>query len=180
MRKGDVANRHGDHAIALLGVILVRPVPQMLAGRPQCGGRRFGSTKPNGRSVTRQPGVVALRLSLGTTTDLATLQTRPTEELLWKSKNTDLERRVLAHEQILQVLITHMAAAEPRFLDRLQKIFTKHWREQDSNPRSRFRYSPLGAASCRLGDPSPSLRQNGMLVRPTALLPPWNAIAVAV
>ena len=41
-------------------------------------------------------------------------------------ENTDLERRVLAHEQILQVLIAHMAEAEPRFLDRLQKIFTKH------------------------------------------------------
>jgi hypothetical protein len=41
-------------------------------------------------------------------------------------ENTDLERRVLAHEQILQVLIAHMAEAEPRFLDRLQQIFTKH------------------------------------------------------
>jgi hypothetical protein len=34
-------------------------------------------------------------------------------------ENTDLERRVLAHEQILQVLIAHMAEAEPKFLDRL-------------------------------------------------------------
>ena len=41
-------------------------------------------------------------------------------------ENTDLERRVLAHEQILQVLIAHMAEAEPKFLDRLQQIFTKH------------------------------------------------------
>ena len=40
--------------------------------------------------------------------------------------------------------------------------------------------SEPSAASCRLGDPSPSLRQNGMLVMPTALLPPWNAIGVAV
>jgi len=31
-------------------------------------------------------------------------------------ENTDLERRVLAHEQILQVLIAHMAEAEPKFL----------------------------------------------------------------
>ena len=30
-------------------------------------------------------------------------------------ENTDLERRVLAHEQILQVLIAHMAEAEPKF-----------------------------------------------------------------
>jgi hypothetical protein len=44
-------------------------------------------------------------------------------------ENTDLERRVLAHEQILQVLIAHMAEGEPKFLDRLQQIFTKitHW-----------------------------------------------------
>jgi hypothetical protein len=41
-------------------------------------------------------------------------------------ENTDLERRVLAHEQILQVLIAHLAEAEPKFLDRLQQIFTKH------------------------------------------------------
>jgi hypothetical protein len=41
-------------------------------------------------------------------------------------ENTDLERRVLAHEQILQVLIAHMAEAEPKFLARLQQIFTKH------------------------------------------------------
>src|ERR1700731_1876103 len=41
-------------------------------------------------------------------------------------ENADLERRVLANEQILQVLIAHMAEAEPKFLDRLQQIFTKH------------------------------------------------------
>jgi hypothetical protein len=41
-------------------------------------------------------------------------------------ENTDLEQRVLAHEQILQVLIAHMAEAEPKFLDRLQQIFTRH------------------------------------------------------
>jgi len=41
-------------------------------------------------------------------------------------ENTDLERRVLAHEQILQVVIAHMAEAEPNFLDRLLQIFAKH------------------------------------------------------
>jgi len=40
-------------------------------------------------------------------------------------ENTDLERRVLAHEQILKVLIAHMAETEPNS-GRLQKIFTKH------------------------------------------------------
>ena len=44
-------------------------------------------------------------------------------------EDTDLDPRVLAHEQILQVLIAHMAEAEPIFLDRLQQVFTKptHW-----------------------------------------------------
>jgi hypothetical protein len=41
-------------------------------------------------------------------------------------ENTDLERRVLAHEQILQVLIAHMAEVEPKILDRLEQIFTRH------------------------------------------------------
>ena len=40
-------------------------------------------------------------------------------------ENTDLERRVLAHEQILLVLIAHLAEAEPKFLDRLKEIFTQ-------------------------------------------------------
>jgi len=35
-------------------------------------------------------------------------------------ENTDLERRVLAHERILQILIVHMAESEPKFLDRLR------------------------------------------------------------
>ena len=53
------------------------------------------------------------------------LQTRP----ILGVENTDLEGRVLAHERILQVLIAHMAEAEPKFLDRLQQVFTKptHW-----------------------------------------------------
>jgi hypothetical protein len=40
--------------------------------------------------------------------------------------DVEIRIRVLAHEQILQVLIAHMAEAEPKFLDRLQQIFTKH------------------------------------------------------
>jgi hypothetical protein len=51
------------------------------------------------------------------------LQTRPRRKVM-NVEDTDLERRVLAHEQILQVLIAHMAEAEPKFLDRLQQIFT--------------------------------------------------------
>lgn len=36
---------------------------------------------------------------------------------------TDLERRVLAHERILQSLIAYMSRTEPRFLDHLKKRF---------------------------------------------------------
>jgi hypothetical protein len=39
---------------------------------------------------------------------------------------TALERKVLAHEQILQVLIGHLAESEPKFLDRLKAVFTRH------------------------------------------------------
>ena len=38
-------------------------------------------------------------------------------------ENTDLERRVLAHEQILQALIVHMAETEPEFITRLNRAF---------------------------------------------------------
>lgn len=38
-------------------------------------------------------------------------------------ENTDLERRVLAHERILRALIRHMAEAEPDFLARLKRTF---------------------------------------------------------
>jgi hypothetical protein len=41
------------------------------------------------------------------------------------AENTDLERRVLAHEQILQALIAHMAEVEPKFLHRLRHAFTE-------------------------------------------------------
>jgi hypothetical protein len=39
-------------------------------------------------------------------------------------EDTDLERRVLAHERILQSLIAHMAEAEPAFIGRLSAVFS--------------------------------------------------------
>ena len=39
------------------------------------------------------------------------------------AEDTDLERRVLAHEQILQALIAHMVETEPQFLERLSATF---------------------------------------------------------
>lgn len=38
-------------------------------------------------------------------------------------ESTDLERRVLAHERILQALIAYMARTEPRFVDHLRERF---------------------------------------------------------
>lgn len=38
-------------------------------------------------------------------------------------ENTDLERRVLAHEQILQALIAQLAERQPGFLDRMLNRF---------------------------------------------------------
>ena len=39
------------------------------------------------------------------------------------NENTELERRVLAHEQILQALMAQLAEGEPGFLDRMQARF---------------------------------------------------------
>jgi hypothetical protein len=40
-------------------------------------------------------------------------------------ETTDLERRVLAHERILQALIAYMARTEPRFIDHLRERFVE-------------------------------------------------------
>lgn len=40
-------------------------------------------------------------------------------------QTTDLERRVLAHERILQALIAYMARTEPRFIDHLRARFVE-------------------------------------------------------
>ena len=44
------------------------------------------------------------------------------------SETTDLERRVLAHERILQALIAYMARTEPRFVDHLRERFVEPMR----------------------------------------------------
>jgi hypothetical protein len=41
------------------------------------------------------------------------------------SESTDLERRVLAHERVLQALIAYMARTEPRFIDHLRERFVE-------------------------------------------------------
>ncbi len=50
------------------------------------------------------------------------------------AEDTDLERRVLAHEQILQALIAHMVETEPRFLDRLSTTFSHPIRMRPEHP----------------------------------------------
>ena len=40
-------------------------------------------------------------------------------------ETTDLERRVLAHEKVLQALIAFMARTEPRFVDHLRERFVE-------------------------------------------------------
>lgn len=52
-------------------------------------------------------------------------RTRNLKARIMTMENTDLERRVLAHERILQILIAHMTEAEPKFLERLQEKFSK-------------------------------------------------------
>lgn len=58
-----------------------------------------------------------------------------TAEISTAPESTDLERRVLAHERILQSLIAYMSRNEPRFLDHLAKTFVAPMnlerREQD-------------------------------------------------
>ncbi|MCV2880309.1 hypothetical protein OE699_15815 [Sedimentimonas flavescens] len=44
------------------------------------------------------------------------------------AETTDLERRVLAHERVLQALIAYMARTEPRFVDHLRERFVEPMR----------------------------------------------------
>ncbi|MBB4095281.1 hypothetical protein HGG72_16860 [Ochrobactrum pecoris] len=59
---------------------------------------------------------------------------------------TALERKVLAHEQILQVLIGHLAETEPNFLDRLKAVFTRH-HGLDSNEQNYFNTAQYAISS---------------------------------
>jgi hypothetical protein len=79
------------------------------------------------------------RLSLG---EKETAAGPPKGGTVMVVENTDLERRVLAHEQILQVLIAHLAETEPKILERLEHTFTKHHtlgaNEQDYTDTSQY------------------------------------------
>lgn len=50
----------------------------------------------------------------------------PVKNLLrMPTETTDLERRVLAHERVLQALIAYMARTEPHFIDHLKERFVE-------------------------------------------------------
>lgn len=53
----------------------------------------------------------------------ATTRKSPRDQAATQSESTELERRVLAHERVLQVLIAHMAETESKFLIRLSDTF---------------------------------------------------------
>ena len=55
--------------------------------------------------------------------DHATVAPEQEQTSIARPDDTDLERRVLAHERILQTLIAHMAETEPKFLLRLTDTF---------------------------------------------------------
>jgi len=82
-------------------------------------------------------------------------------------ENTDLERRVLAHERILQTLIAHMAETEPKFLERLRRNFgpehperlehdyvdTASYAEQFVRAIVQLKDQPVSAASSKSSEP---------------------------
>jgi hypothetical protein len=49
------------------------------------------------------------------------------------AESTSLERRVLAHERILQSLIAHMTETDPRFLDRLKETYNIQIKYHEQN-----------------------------------------------
>ncbi|WP_417672390.1 hypothetical protein [Roseibium sp.] len=62
--------------------------------------------------------------------DRSSSKGRTTQE---HDETTTLERRVLAHERVLQSLIAHMTETDPRFVERLREkfCFQIKYREQD-------------------------------------------------
>lgn len=49
------------------------------------------------------------------------------------SETTSLERRVLAHERVLQTLIAHMSEADPAILERLDDVFSQPLKRYEQN-----------------------------------------------
>jgi hypothetical protein len=92
------------------------------------------------------------------------VQTLPTSSV----ETTDLERRVLAHERVLQALIAYMSRAEPRFVDHLRKRFvepmnlarTEHdYRDSDDYAAEFIRAVMLLGETTALRPPKPGMAE---------------------
>ena len=110
------------------------------------------------------------------------------------TETTDLERRVLAHERILQALIAHITETEPKFLARLSERFSEPMRmvrrEHDytdtdshaedfiravvrlgeeparkASPQDKSRPLKVPADGSRLSDTPPTTSESGILIR---------------
>lgn len=91
-------------------------------------------------------------------------------------ETTDLERRVLAHERVLQALIAYMARSEPRFIDHLRWKFVEPMsmvrREHDYRDAHDYAEEFIRAVmllgetpSPRMPEPEPHVDQKKMMER---------------
>jgi hypothetical protein len=83
--------------------------------------------------------------------DMAISISRPEKPI----EATDLERRVLAHERVLQALIAYMSRAEPRFVDHLRERFIEpmmHVGNEQDYRDSDYYAAEFIRAVIRLGD----------------------------
>jgi hypothetical protein len=88
-------------------------------------------------------------------------------------------RAQVAPEQILRVLIAHMAEGEPKFLDRVQQLFTNHHApgadEQDyTHTAGSAEQFIQQVAPERQNAPKPGL----LFLRPRTRHPPFPALSV--
>lgn len=98
------------------------------------------------------------------------------------AETTDLERRVLAHERVLQALIAYMSRAELGFIDHLRERFvepmnlarTEHnYRDSDDYAAEFIRTAMLLGETSALGQPKPAMAEdNGWSTQADA---PWLA-----
>ncbi len=81
-------------------------------------------------------------------------------------ETTDLERRVLAHERVLQALIAYMARTEPRFVDHLRERFVEPMRmtQHEHDYRGSDDYAEeFIRAVMLLGEVRPSIRSETLM-----------------
>lgn len=98
-------------------------------------------------------------------------------------ENTDLERRVLAHEQILQALMAQLAEGQPQLLDRMHERFASARRgayEHDYVETADYaeaflrEVARLVRVRCASTQPEPASAERPMEARP----PPADAVII--